>query len=221
MSRKSSSVHAMQCGASRRLTSSSSPRRWGLGNGSSAKTSTAAPAICPVAKGVVQRVLVDDPAAGGVDEVGARLHQGELAATDQPARPVGQGAVDGHEIGLGQELVEPDEPDPESLGQPGVEIGVERQRGIHAEPGEEADQTSTDPAEPDDAQRVVAKLAPHHMATARPTPPSGPVHPWRGPAATAPASTPSAASATERSVAPTVMNTATSAAVQAATSTPS
>ena len=49
-----------------------------------------------------QRRLVDDAAARAVDEVGGRLHHGELARADQVARVVLQRRVHGDEVGTRQ-----------------------------------------------------------------------------------------------------------------------
>ena len=56
------------------------------GSGSGSVTSSAAPAISPSLQRVAQRVLVDDAAARGVDEVGGRLHARERRGVDQVAR---------------------------------------------------------------------------------------------------------------------------------------
>ena len=51
---------------------------------------------------IQQRRLVDDAAARAVDDVGRRLHQGQLRRTDQVARVVLQRAMHGHEVGARQ-----------------------------------------------------------------------------------------------------------------------
>ncbi len=53
---------------------------------------------------------------GGVDEQGAGLHQGDLAAPMKPRRLVGQLDVDADDVGSAQEFVELDERDAELLG---------------------------------------------------------------------------------------------------------
>ena len=51
--------------------------------GSSSSTSSAAPASRDSARASAQRLLVDDSAAGGVHQVGGRLHQPQLLGADQ------------------------------------------------------------------------------------------------------------------------------------------
>jgi len=67
MSRNSSSVHAMQCGASRTL--SRSAKRFGSVTGSFAKQSSRRAAMRRRLQCGVQRIFVDDAAARGVDEI--------------------------------------------------------------------------------------------------------------------------------------------------------
>ena len=61
---------------------------------------------------VVERVLVDDAAAGRVDDAHGRLDLERLLA-DQADGLRGLGQVDGDEVGLGEQLVEADQPDAE------------------------------------------------------------------------------------------------------------
>ena len=46
-----------------------------------------------VAEGVVERVLIDDPAPRGIDEVRARLHQAQFARADHGACALAQTVV--------------------------------------------------------------------------------------------------------------------------------
>lgn len=62
---------------------------------------------------LVQRRLVDDRSARRVDEVGGRLHERETRLVEKAARLLGERDVHGHDVGAGEELVEPD------LGHPG------------------------------------------------------------------------------------------------------
>ena len=129
--------------------------------GSSAKQSRAAPAIRRSASASIQSVFVDDAAAGRVDQIGVGLHQRELTAADQAAGLLGERAVDRDEVGLGQQLVEPDQPHARLLGRPGVEVRIKRQRRLHAEPAEQAHGGPADPSQADRAKRPVAQLAAH------------------------------------------------------------
>src|SRR5581483_2353610 len=61
-----------------------------------------------VVEGADERLLVDDAAAGGVDQDRGRLHQAQLALPDQVAGTAGERDVDREEVGPGQQLVERD-----------------------------------------------------------------------------------------------------------------
>ena len=79
-------------------------------------------------EGVVQRLLVDDATAGGVDQDEARLGAAQLVGPDQADRLGGLGEVDGHEVGLGEQGVEVDQPHAHLRGAAGLDVGVEGDR---------------------------------------------------------------------------------------------
>src|SRR6266496_36563 len=58
------------------------------------------------AESLVEGLLVDDAAAGDVEDAGAAFHESELRRADQVARLVGKRRVDGEEITAWQQLVE-------------------------------------------------------------------------------------------------------------------
>ena len=92
-------------GTTSRLGASSSG--WSAGSGSGSVTSSAGagdPALA-AARARARRV-VDDRAAGGVHQVRLGLHRAQLALADQPARLVGERAVERHDVGLRQQRLE-------------------------------------------------------------------------------------------------------------------
>ena len=52
-----------------------------------------------------KRLLVDNRAARGVDEIGGRLHAGEIVAPDEAARALAQDHMDGDDIGARKQLL--------------------------------------------------------------------------------------------------------------------
>ena len=66
--------------------------------------------------GVGEGLLVDDAAAGGVDDAHGRLDLGERLLADQADRLGGLGQVDGDEVALGEQLVEGDQAGAELAG---------------------------------------------------------------------------------------------------------
>jgi hypothetical protein len=76
--------------------------------GSSTKTSTAAPATCPLSSPARQRRLVDKPAASAVDDAHARLHAGDRVGVDDVTGLVGQRGVQRDEVGAAEERLELD-----------------------------------------------------------------------------------------------------------------
>ena len=77
-----------------------------------------------VDEGRVQRRLVDDAAASGVDDVDRGLDLVQLGVADEADRLGGLGQVHGDEVALGQEVVEGDHPDAELSGARGLHVGV-------------------------------------------------------------------------------------------------
>ena len=89
----------------------SSPRNWETNSspradGSSGKTSTAAPARWPALDLLAQRLMVDHEPAGQVQEQAPGTHAGELVGPEKPT--VSRPSVDmqGDDVGLLEELVE-------------------------------------------------------------------------------------------------------------------
>ncbi len=77
-----------------------------------------------VAEGFDEGGLVDDLAAGDVDEMGGGLHQGELGGADQAAGGGVEAVVQGDEVGFGKEGFEGgDELDAEGFRDGGVGVG--------------------------------------------------------------------------------------------------
>ena len=72
----------------------------------------------------VERVLVDDAAAGGVDDDRARLAPRQLLLADQADRLGRLRQVHGDEVARLHQLVEGDEPDAELGGAAGLDVGV-------------------------------------------------------------------------------------------------
>ena len=116
-------------------------------------------------EGVEERGLVDDAAPGGVDQHQLRLGLRELVGADQADRLGGLGQVDAHEVGLGQQRVEVDEPDPHLGGAAGLDVGVEGD-DVHAERAQPLGDEDADPAEADDADGLLVELDAGVLATA-------------------------------------------------------
>src|SRR5262245_20358137 len=104
-----------------------------------------------------QRQLVDEPAAGAVDQAHAGLEARQLGLAEQVARVASERRVDRDEVGTGQKLVELDRFHAQALG------GLARQVGIvgdhlHAEPGGPTRHFGADPTQADDAQHLAEEL---------------------------------------------------------------
>ena len=85
---------------------SSASSGWSGRAGSCASTSIAAPAIQPSLEGALERRLVDERAARGVDQVRGRLHGTQLGLADQSLR-LGRGRrVQRDVVGLGEQARE-------------------------------------------------------------------------------------------------------------------
>ena len=111
----------------------------------------------PGLEGVEEGGLVDDPAAGGVDEHQALLGRGELVGADQAHRLGGLGQVDAHEVGLGEQGVEVDEADAHLRGAAGLHVGVVRD-DLHPEGAEPLRDEHADAAEADDPDGLLVEL---------------------------------------------------------------
>ena len=106
---------------------------------------------------VVQRGLVDDAAAGGVDQHQAGLGLGELLGADQTGGLRGLRQVHAHEVGLGEERVEVDQPNAHLRGTAGLHVGVVGDH-VHAERAQPLGDQHADPPEADDADGLLVEL---------------------------------------------------------------
>ena len=105
----------------------------------------------------VERVLVDDAAAGGVDEHQAGLDLGELVLADEPDGLRGLRQVHGDEVGLGEQLVEGHQADAHLRGAAGLHVGVVGD-DLHAEGRQPLRDQHADAAEADDADGLLVEL---------------------------------------------------------------
>ena len=139
-------------------TTPGSPNRGESVVGSTANTSSAAPAEVPVFERLREGLLVDDAAARGVHEPRAGLHHPELFRAEQALGLRGPRQVDRHEIRLDQQRFERGHRlDAHLLGSLDAHVRIERD---HAHP--EAERTSgdqrPDPAEADQPDRLAGEL---------------------------------------------------------------
>ena len=107
--------------------------------------------------------MIDDASARGVDQHGRLLHQAQLAPADHAPRLSGQRHVQGHEIRLLEQLVQPDVARSEVSFGLGVAMAVVVQDG-HVEGPRAARYLVADAAQPDDAEDLVVDLLPQHEA---------------------------------------------------------
>ena len=122
-------------------------------------TSRPAPAIVLLAQRREQRRLVDDRAARGVDQVGGRLHQAELAGADEAARALRQHDVDGDEVGLAEQVVLGDVADASLLAFLRREVLAPGDH-LHAERLGDVGGTGAELAEPEHAERHAFEVGP-------------------------------------------------------------
>ena len=78
----------------------------------------------PAADGLGQRLLVDQAAAGGVDDQHARLGQRQLVLADEPEGLGGLGQVDRDQVGAAQQVVQAHQLDAELRGAGRRDVGV-------------------------------------------------------------------------------------------------
>ena len=112
---------------------------------------------------VEQRVVVDHPAARGVDQHGRFLHQPQFPRADHAARLVGQRHVQRHEVRLREQLVERDIAHAEICFRFEVAGAVVVEHG-HVEPLRPTRDLVADVAQPDYPQRLVVYLLAEHEA---------------------------------------------------------
>ncbi len=79
------------------------------GSGSGSVTSRPAPGHLTGVEGDEERVLVDQPAAGAVDDVDAGLHRGQRGGVDHVTGVGDGGSVQRDDVGFGEESIELDE----------------------------------------------------------------------------------------------------------------
>ncbi len=108
-------------------------------------------------EGVVERLLVHDPAAGGVDQDQRGPRERELVGTDQADGLRRLGQVDADEVGLGHQLLEADHPHAHLGGAAGLDVGVVGDH-VHAERGQPLRDEYADAPEADDAERLLVEL---------------------------------------------------------------
>jgi len=104
--------------------------------------------------------LDHQPAAGAIDDEHAFFHLGDRAAVDDGAGRIGQGRVEGDEVGAGVELVELDLFDAERLGPLGREVGIVS-RDFHVQADRAVGDDRADIAAADDAEALAVELDPH------------------------------------------------------------
>ena len=92
------------CGTTSRFGASSSG--WSPGSGSGSVTSSAAPAISPAPRARASASVSTIGAARRVHQVGSGLHARERLVADQAARLRCERAVEGHEVGALEQLLE-------------------------------------------------------------------------------------------------------------------
>ena len=110
-----------------------------------------------VADGLGQRLLVDDATSGRVDDADAGLGLGQQVAPEQPDGLRRLRRVDGDEVRLGDQLLDPEQPHPHGpsplLGDKGV-VADE----LHAERVGALGDQRAGPAEPHDAEHLAVQL---------------------------------------------------------------
>ncbi len=104
-----------------------------------------------------ERVLVHEATAGGVDDPYAGLDQPQLPFGDEPKRLRGLGQVDRDEVGLGQQLVQRDEPDPNLRRPSRRHVRVVGQQ-LHAKRRQPLRHQHPDPTQPDHADGLAGHL---------------------------------------------------------------
>ena len=106
---------------------------------------------------VVQRVLVDEPAAGDVDDERGRLHERELLGADHAGRLGRLRHVDRDEVALLEQLVEREQLHAELLRAGARDVGVVGD-DAHAERLQARGDERADAAEADDADGLLEEL---------------------------------------------------------------
>ena len=108
----------------------------------------------PALEGRGERAAVDDRAARGVDQDRGRFHQRQRASVDEVTRLGGRRAVDGHVVGLRQQLLERHQAHAVEIGARLRDIGVAGEDARGAETADAHREGTADVAETDDADGV-------------------------------------------------------------------
>ena len=146
--------------------SSSGERGFGSNGGSCSKTSIGGATERSGGERLGHRRLVEDAAAGDVEQQRRRLHHRQLARSDEPARAPGQRHVDGDGVGPAEQLVEADQLDAAQRGLLGRHVRVLPEDGHLHRPRPVRDGLA-DLAEAHDAQRLAPQLDAGQAATGR------------------------------------------------------
>ena len=149
-----SSVDAPRCGVTMTFGRASSGDSRG---GSETNTSRPAPGDALASEGLVQRVLVDEAAAGDVDDEGGRLHLRELLGADHAGGLGGLRHVDRDEVAALEQLVEAHGLHAELLRPCGGDVGVVGD-DLGAERLQARGDERADAAEADDADGLLVEL---------------------------------------------------------------
>ena len=104
-----------------------------------------------------ERRLVDEAAAGAVDEASALLHERELPLADEVLRLIGEGHMERHEVRPAQHVVEGQQLDSEPRRRLGRDEGVEAD-DLHLERERPLDHHRADVARADDPERLAREL---------------------------------------------------------------
>ena len=112
--------------------------------------------------GVGQSRLIDETAAGAIDDTHAGLGLGQRLAGENAARLVGHRHMQGDEIGLGEQLVQFHLGDAHFLGALGRKEGVIGQN-VHAQPDGARADDGADIAGADDAERLAGDFDTHEL----------------------------------------------------------
>ena len=138
-----SAVLAPRCGVT---TTFSSPEQRRLGRRLLRVDVDARAADAALAHGVGERLLVDDPAAGRVDEDEVRLDQAQLLLTDEPERLGRLRQVDADHVRLAEHVLEAHQPHPELRRPLRRDVGVVGD-DVRAERGQPLGEQHPDPPE--------------------------------------------------------------------------
>ena len=115
------------------------------------------PEQVPVVQRTEERVLVDQPTAGGVDEHGPGLHRRELCGAEHATRLVGQRDVDRHDVRASRSASRVSARSIPAGMAVGGEVRIEG-HDAHPEAAGDPRDVPRDPAEADQAQHLAVEL---------------------------------------------------------------